>query len=108
MAVTKVHPTSRGRCGPNFGRDKLNLKRKRWLILLTGWGFVLLGIAGLVLPILQGVLFLFIGLVILSSEYVWAHNLLKKLQKHFPGLSARVHQASERARKWMIRSSPNP
>ena len=40
----------------------MNQKRKRWLILLTGWGFILLGIAGLFLPILQGILFLVIGL----------------------------------------------
>ena len=76
----------------------MNQKRKRWLILLTGWGFILLGIAGLFLPILQGVLFLLIGLVILSSEYVWAHQLLENLQKRFPKLTAHVHRASEKVR----------
>ena len=87
-----------------LGEDGLNQKRKRWLILLTGWGFILLGIAGLFLPILQGILFLLIGLVILSSEYVWAHRLLQKLQKRFPKLSAHAHEASERAKKWVSRT----
>ena len=41
----------------------MNQKRKRWLVLLTGWGFILLGLAGPFLPILQGLLFLLIGLV---------------------------------------------
>jgi uncharacterized membrane protein YbaN (DUF454 family) len=82
----------------------LNQKRKRWLLLLTGWGFILLGIAGLFLPILQGVLFLVIGLVILSSEYVWAYRLLQKLQKRFPKVAAHVHQASERARSRVNRT----
>jgi uncharacterized membrane protein YbaN (DUF454 family) len=82
----------------------LNQKRKRWLLLLTGWGFILLGIAGLFLPILQGILFLLIGLVILSSEYVWAHRLLQKLQKRFPKVAAHVHQASERARSRVNRT----
>jgi uncharacterized membrane protein YbaN (DUF454 family) len=74
------------------------------LVLLTGWGFILLGIVGLFLPILQGILFLLIGLVILSSEYVWAHNLLKKLQKRFPKVSAHLHEASEKARSRMNRT----
>lgn len=85
----------------------MNEKRKRWLILLTGWGFVLLGIVGLVLPILQGILFLLIGLVILSSEYVWAHRVLEKLQKRFPKLAAHVHRASEKARSRVNRTPTN-
>ena len=36
---------------------------KRILLLMVGWSFILLGIAGLFLPILQGVLFLLIGLI---------------------------------------------
>ena len=59
---------------------------KRLAVLLLGWGFILLGIAGLFLPVLQGVLFLLIGLIILSSEYVWAHKLLQRLRRRFPSL----------------------
>ena len=82
----------------------MNQKRKRWLLLLTGWGFIVLGIAGLFLPILQGILFLLIGLVILSSEYVWAHRLLEKVQKRFPKISAHAHEASRKARRWVSRT----
>ena len=57
---------------------------KRILILIVGWAFILLGILGLFLPILQGVLFLLVGLIILSSEYVWAHRLLTRLRERFP------------------------
>jgi uncharacterized membrane protein YbaN (DUF454 family) len=85
----------------------LNQKRKRWPILLTGWGFVLLGIAGLFLPILQGTVFITIGLVILSSEYVWAHSLLKTLQDRFPRLAVQVHKASEKARSWKGQTPTN-
>jgi len=87
------------------GEGQLNQKRKRWLLLLSGWGFILLGIAGLFLPILQGVLFLLIGLMILSTEYVWAHNLLKKLEKRFPKIAAHLHRASEKARSRINRSA---
>ncbi len=63
---------------------------KRWLWIAAGWFFIVLGIVGLFLPILQGILFLFIGLLILSSEYVWAHRLLQKLRSKVPKISARL------------------
>ena len=76
----------------------MNRKAKRWLLLLSGWGFILLGIAGLFLPFLQGILCLLIGLVILSSEYAWAHNLLTQLERRFPKLAAHLHRASRRGK----------
>ncbi|HLK34110.1 MAG TPA: PGPGW domain-containing protein [Terriglobales bacterium] len=74
---------------------------KRIAVLLLGWAFILLGIAGLFLPILQGILFLLIGLVILSTEYVWAHKLLQRLRSRFPGVARRADEASVRAASWM-------
>lgn len=74
---------------------------KRVLVLMVGWSFILLGIAGLFLPILQGILFLLIGLFILSTEYVWAHHLLARLRARYPRISALAHQAKERAERWM-------
>ncbi len=74
---------------------------KRWAILTVGWAFILLGIAGLFLPVLQGILFLLIGLVILSTEYVWAHNLLHKLRGRFPKIAAQMDHARERAERWI-------
>ncbi len=76
---------------------------KRALVLVAGWTFILLGIAGMFLPVLQGVLFLLIGLVILSSEYVWAHHLLHKLRTRFPKLGAAVDRASGKAAAWLHR-----
>ena len=52
------------------------------------------------LPILQGILFLMIGLIILSSEYVWAHRLVEKVRMRFPKAAALFDEASERARSW--------
>jgi uncharacterized protein len=78
---------------------------KRFLVLCVGWAFIVLGIAGLFLPILQGILFLLIGLIILSSEYVWAHHLLSKLRARFPGLSQKADEAKDKAAAWMRRIS---
>ncbi|HEV3206812.1 MAG TPA: PGPGW domain-containing protein [Terriglobales bacterium] len=80
-------------------------RTKRILVLILGWGFILLGIVGLFLPILQGVLFILIGLIILSSEYVWAHHLLNKLKQRFPRLGRTADAASAKAAAWLQRLS---
>lgn len=76
---------------------------KRIAVIVIGWGFVLLGILGLFLPVLQGILFILIGLIILSSEYTWAHHLLGKLKARFPRLAQKSHEASARAHLWLER-----
>lgn len=57
---------------------------RRLLVLTLGWSLVLLVIAGLVLPFLQGLMLILLGLIILSSEYQWARRLLAKLEARFP------------------------
>jgi uncharacterized membrane protein YbaN (DUF454 family) len=81
---------------------------KRVLTLIAGWIFILLGIVGLFLPVLQGVLFLLVGLIILSSEYVWAHNLLNKIRNRFPKLGRTADRATEKATAWLRRISGEP
>lgn len=81
----------------------MNKKLKRRLIFLGGWGFVALGVAGLFLPFLQGVLFLLIGISILSTEYAWARRLLLKLRQRFPLMGARIDVARARSLQWMKR-----
>ena len=83
----------------------MNRHAKRVLVLIIGWSFILLGIVGLFLPILQGVLFILIGLIILSSEYVWAHHLLSKLRARFPKISRTAEEATVKAGDWLRRLS---
>jgi uncharacterized membrane protein YbaN (DUF454 family) len=78
---------------------------KRIAIIVTGWAFLLLGVVGLFLPILQGILFILIGLIILSTEYAWAHRLLTRLKTRFPKLGRAADSASEKASAWMKRIS---
>jgi uncharacterized protein len=79
----------------------MQARLKRWGVLAMGWLFVLLGIVGLVLPVLQGVLFIVIGMLILSTEYVWAHHLVRKLLKKFPWVDQQLHRAPRWAQRWM-------
>lgn len=81
----------------------MQAKLKRAALLCVGWGFILLGIAGLFLPVLQGILFLVIGLFILSYEYVWAHKLLQKLRLRFPAIAKQFDAAAIRASQWVGR-----
>ncbi len=56
----------------------------RFLMLGVGYGFLGLGVVGLFLPILQGVLFLAIGLIILSRHAPWAERLILRLKTRYP------------------------
>ena len=79
----------------------MNVHLKRVLVLVAGWGFVLLGIVGLFLPILQGVLFILIGLTLLSTQYHWAHRLLSQARARFPKVGQTADRASAKAAAWL-------
>jgi uncharacterized membrane protein YbaN (DUF454 family) len=65
--------------------------------LVLGYFFLLLGIAGLVLPVLQGWLFIAIGLIILSRHAAWARRVLDWLRDRHP----KVAHAIDRAERWV-------
>jgi hypothetical protein len=69
------------------------------LVLVAGWGCLIIGAIGGLIPIFQGWIFGVAGLLILSSEYEWAHNLVVWLRRRFPRFAAtmeRVHARSTR------------
>lgn len=78
---------------------------KRIGLLVLGWAFIVVGFAGLFLPVIQGILCLLIGLFILSTEYAWAHHLLNKLKQRFPKIAAQFEKAREKAERWIHRDS---
>ena len=59
--------------------------------------FIILGVLGIFLPILQGILFIVIGLTILSSRYAFAQNLLLKAERRLPkNIYARMQEVHDR------------
>lgn len=56
-------------------------KRVAWL--LTGWTLLVVGAVGLFLPF-PGAALIVLGLLVLSTEYLWAHNLVGRLRGRFP------------------------
>lgn len=57
---------------------------KKVLLLTLGWFLILLGIVGLFLPFLQGLLFIFIGLIVLSKESKKAKEILHHFKERHP------------------------
>ena len=72
---------------------------KRPAMLALGYTFLVLGVLGMFLPILQGFLFLFIGLLILAKYAPWAQRLLDHLEARYP----RFKEVKERAESTMER-----
>ena len=80
----------------------MNERIKRLLIWCLGWVFIVLGILGLFLPVLQGILFLLIGLYLLSSTSPWAERLLNRLRERFPKISKTFEEAKEKVASWQL------
>lgn len=76
---------------------------RRAAIYIAGWFFILLGILGLVLPILQGILFILVGLFLLSSVSPRAERLLHRIRERFPRISKTFDEAKSRAKHTQAR-----
>ena len=73
-------------------------KIKKILQLAAGWLLLLLGVVGLFLPVLQGILFIMLGLLVLSYHSPWAERLLARLRARFPRQHAAMHEWAHRLR----------
>ena len=80
----------------------MNPRIKRLMIWCLGWFFIILGIIGLFLPILQGILFLLVGLYLLSSTSPWAARLLDKLRNRFPKINKTFEEAKAKVSGWQL------
>lgn len=78
---------------------------KRFLLRLTGWMFILLGIAGIFLPILQGILFLLVGMYILGRvsprTRMWRMRLRRRARERYPSWTGKFEEAEVKAKYWI-------
>jgi hypothetical protein len=76
---------------------------KRFLLRLTGWGCIFLGILGIFLPILQGILFLLIGMYILGRVSprvrMWRMHFRRKARDRYPSWTGKFEEAEVRAKR---------
>lgn len=73
------------------------------VIIALGWFLLVLGVAGLFLPVLQGVLFILIGLALLSKKSRWAKNLLERLKKRYPELYTKTREFRRQSKLYIKR-----
>ena len=72
---------------------------KRLIFVVLGWIFIVLGVAGLFLPILQGLLFLFVGVSLLSLGSPRMRLMRQRLGQRYPP----IRRGEEKARAWLKR-----
>jgi uncharacterized membrane protein YbaN (DUF454 family) len=73
---------------------------KRIGLLIVGWVCVGLGVIGLFLPFVQGILFILIGLAILSSRSELIRRFLRRLEERYPHLHEHVENWKTKVRGW--------
>jgi hypothetical protein len=89
--------------GIRFGTMERQVKRV--VVLVIGWMLVAFGVVGLFLPVLQGVLFILLGLYVLSRESETAHRWLQRGRKRYPNVDARLKAWGEWWRQRFVRRS---
>jgi uncharacterized protein len=70
------------------------------LLQTLGYFFLVLGVLGMFLPILQGFLFLFIGLIILARHAPWAERLLDNIRSRHPRFDQMIGLAERKSHEW--------
>jgi uncharacterized membrane protein YbaN (DUF454 family) len=79
---------------------------KRIVVLVIGWALVAVGVVGLFLPVLQGVLFIMLGLLVLSRESQTARRWLRHGRQRYPHVDARLKEWGEWWRQRIGRRKP--
>lgn len=55
----------------------------RWVVVaVIGSSLILVGLTGLVLPVIPGIPMMIAGLAVLASEFAWAEVLLNRTKNH--------------------------
>ena len=75
----------------------------RVAIFVVGWVLILVGVAGLVLPGIQGIATILAGAALLSLDNELVYRGLRRLLARWPRLWERVDHFRERAHGWLHR-----
>ena len=69
--------------------------------LSLGYGFLILGFLGGFIPILQGWIFIALGLILLKDHAVWARRLSIWLRRKYPKVRPVFKQAFQKIDEWL-------
>lgn len=79
----------------------------RVLTFIVGWSLLLIGVAGLALPGIQGVLTILIGAAVLSIASETVYRLLRRLFRRWPSGWRRVSGFRRKIHGWLHREPPD-
>lgn len=95
-----IDPSQKNEIGPaSAAPRRIRLAEMTWRDYLrvgAGIFFLLLGLAGLVLPILQGVLFLIVSAILLAPYSVWVQKQLIRFETRFPWIADKARGLAAR------------
>ena len=74
---------------------------KRILLFVAGWTVLLIGVAGLVLPGIQGILTILVGAAILSLVSETIYRLLRRLLRRWPWLMGPFDRWRQKLHRWL-------
>lgn len=81
----------------------------RIVAFVVGWALLLVGVAGLALPGIQGILTLLAGTAVLSIVSETFYRLLRRLFGRWPGAWRRVRGFRQKVHGWLHKDdSPGP
>lgn len=73
----------------------------RYLRIALGSILLVLGVAGLALPLLQGILFIVLGLLLLAKDIPFFDRIARQMRSRFPRTSRAAEKTKHRmAERW--------
>jgi hypothetical protein len=81
---------------------------RRAIVSVIGGTLLLMALAGMVLPIVPGVIFLPFGLAILAIEFAWAARWLKRLRKTANNVHSRMRGGAARGGAQVVELTSQP
>ena len=101
--MSEPSPTKKS---PRQSRFRSQAKHLSWwmrlLLLLAGWLLILIGVAGLILPGIQGILTIVAGAAVLSLVSELAYDLLRWSSRRWPRLWRRILRLRLKVHRWLV------
>lgn len=69
---------------------------RRGVTIFFGVFFLLLGVIGGFLPVIQGWIFVLIGLTLLAKEIPWVHHHVERVKQRYPKQAEQLERLKQR------------
>ena len=93
---------------PEIGIAKDQKSLQRVAVVGLGWMLIIVGIAGLFLPLVPGIPLMVAGALMLNLQWPWLRRAVEKCRMRFPALSRAFERFSARGKGSQSRFSKSP